>query len=103
MQGLPLGGKNGEGQETGLLQVLWIVQQQSDWNLQLRMADPLQGGLAIFGQFDEHTVGLPLLQSAEESLGGAGTVVANAEDFVHWVMWFVQNWGLFVVYPCFFS
>lgn len=50
------------------------------------MADPLQGRLAIFGQFDEHTVGLPLLQGAEEALGGAGTVVANAEDFVHWVM-----------------
>lgn len=48
------------------------------------MADPLQGRLAIFGQFDEHTVGLPLLQGTEESLGGAGTVVANAEDFVHW-------------------
>ena len=47
------------------------------------MADPLQSRATIFGQLDEHTVGLPLLQSAEESLGGAGTMVANAEDFVH--------------------
>ena len=83
MQSLPLRRKNGKGQKAGLLQLLGIVQEQSCWRLQVFVADPLQGRFTIFGQLDQHHIGLPLLQCAEQTLGGARAVVTDAEDFVH--------------------
>ncbi len=77
---LPLGAECGERREGCSPRRCWHIGEQRDWWHQAGLSHPTQCGVDVGGCFDEHDVGLQLVERPQHRAGRSGAVVADTEQ-----------------------